>query len=71
MGLEITIDSIDELCDLMCNNVTPEKKYSTCKRCGRKLKNEQAKQLGMGAICYRKYMSANKYKPLFSRGVND
>lgn len=28
-----------------------------CRRCGRKLKSEQARQLGFGASCYKKYIA--------------
>lgn len=27
-----------------------------CRRCGRELKSKQAKELGFGITCYRKYM---------------
>ena len=27
-----------------------------CRRCGRKLKSEQAKQLGFGPTCYKRYI---------------
>lgn len=37
-----------------------------CIRCGRKLKNEEAKKLGMGKICWQKYNSENHYKKLFT-----
>ena len=30
-------------------------KQTTCKRCGRKLKSIKAIELGMGAICWKKY----------------
>ena len=37
-----------------------------CIRCGRKLKNEEAKKLGMGKICWQKYNNENHYKKLFT-----
>ena len=37
----------------------------TCKRCGRKLKSEQSKELGFGCVCYKKYLAENRLKPLF------
>jgi protein-arginine kinase activator protein McsA len=42
-----------------------QKESKTCKRCGRKLKSEASKELGFGCVCYRKYMTENKLKPLF------
>lgn len=32
------------------------KEYTYCKRCNRKLKSEQARQLGFGSTCYKKYV---------------
>lgn len=40
---------------------------TTCKRCGRKLKNPEAIKLGMGKTCFKKYMSENNHKPLISK----
>lgn len=37
-----------------------------CRRCGRKLRSEEAKQRGMGTVCYRKWLSENKNKKLFT-----
>lgn len=36
-----------------------------CRRCGRKLRSEEAKQRGMGYVCYQKWLSENKKKKLF------
>lgn len=49
-------------------NVMEEKKeHEHCLRCGRKLKNPQARQLGYGAICYRKIQSNGApIHPLFA-----
>lgn len=38
---------------------------TTCKRCGRKLKNSQAIQLGMGSTCWRKWLLEDNHKKLF------
>ena len=38
--------------------------YAYCRRCGRKLKSEQSKKLGLGSCCYRKEVN-NKTKSLF------
>lgn len=37
-----------------------------CRRCGRKLRSEEAKQRGMGPVCYQKYLSEDRYKKLFN-----
>lgn len=42
----------------------PKEKYIYCRRCGRKLKSEQSKVLGMGSCCYKKEVE-HKYKKLF------
>lgn len=33
-----------------------ELKRVFCRRCGKELKSKQAKELGFGAICFKKYM---------------
>lgn len=38
-----------------------ETKRVFCRRCGRELKNKQAKELGFGPACYRKYMKECTY----------
>ena len=40
-------------------------KQTTCKRCGRRLKSTKAIELGMGAICWKKYQNENNHKKLF------
>lgn len=44
-----------------------DKKEQThiCRRCGRKLRSEEAKQRGMGAVCYKKWMEESNHKKLF------
>ena len=44
-----------------------ELKQTTCKRCGRKLTNPKAIELGMGSICWRKYLRENNHKKLFGK----
>lgn len=34
--------------------------FNICKRCHRKLKDEQSKKLGFGPICYQKYIQKSK-----------
>lgn len=40
--------------------------YQYCLRCGRKLKNPEAKELGYGKICYEKIKNKGCKKPLFT-----
>ena len=42
-----------------------EQKQTTCKRCGRKLRNPQAIELGMGSVCWKKYQAENNHKKLW------
>jgi hypothetical protein len=42
------------------------KEYAYCLRCGRKLKNEQAKKIGYGAICLKKLQTKKHYMKLFN-----
>ena len=42
-----------------------EQKQTTCKRCGRKLRNPQAIELGMGSVCWKKYQQENNHKKLW------
>ena len=66
MGKEFVVTSLEEMCDLMCNNILPnEKEYTHCLRCGRKLKNEKARQIGYGVVCERKMRKENKTQKLF------
>lgn len=43
-----------------------ELEQTICKRCGRKLKNPKAIELGMGATCWKKFMAEDNHKPLFT-----
>ncbi len=43
-----------------------ELEQTTCKRCGRKLRNPKAIELGMGATCWKKFMEEDNHKKLFS-----
>lgn len=42
-----------------------KRSQSVCKRCGRKLKNQKAIEIGMGNICWKKYINENNHKQLF------
>lgn len=37
-----------------------------CRRCGRKLRSDEAKQRGMGYVCYQKWMAEERKKKLFT-----
>ena len=41
------------------------KKYDYCLRCHRKLKNDDARSLGYGKICYQKANSVSNKNKLF------
>ena len=45
-----------------------ELNQTTCKRCGRKLKSGKAIEIGMGAICWKKYQQENNHKKLWKKG---
>ena len=40
-------------------------KQTTCKRCGRKLRTEEAINRGMGITCWRKWQNENNHKKLW------
>ena len=40
-------------------------KIRVCFRCGRKLKSEESRILGMGKICYQKWQNEQSTKSLF------
>lgn len=40
-------------------------RQTTCKRCGRKLKNPEAIQLGIGSTCWKKFVEENNHKKLW------
>lgn len=44
-----------------------DQKQTTCKRCGRKLKNPKAIEIGMGATCYKKFMKEEVHKRLWDQ----
>ena len=39
---------------------TEPKEHEHCLRCGRKLKNPDARRLGYGAVCYKKMQTSGK-----------
>ena len=48
----VVVDTLEQMCDLMCGKSEDEHEY--CLRCGRKLKNPEARLLGYGVVCYQK-----------------
>lgn len=55
----------------MQRRLSVDKLYDFCLRCHRKLKNEEAKKLGYGKICYQKAHSDSNKKRLFKVKEND
>lgn len=49
----------------MAEDILDPRNYGQCLRCGRKLKTEESRLLGMGKTCYKKYMTENTHKKLF------
>lgn len=47
------------------------RKQTVCKRCGRKLKNPQAIELGMGVVCWKKYTEENNHKKLWKENYEN
>lgn len=43
-----------------------QKEYEYCLRCGRKLKNPEARQKGYGMVCEKK-MKVNRKQPIFEQ----
>lgn len=61
----VVVNTLEEMCDLMCGK-PEEDEHEYCLRCGRKLKNPEARILGYGLVCYKKMTdSKRKQKPLF------
>lgn len=42
-----------------------EKIYTYCRRCGRRLKTQESRRLGLGKCCYKKEVNTKYTKPLF------
>ena len=48
------------------DKITENKKlHNICIRCGRKLKNEENRERGMGKVCWEKYQKENRCKRLW------
>ena len=46
-------------------------KQTICKRCGRKLRTDEAINRGMGIICWNKWLNENNHKKLWEDKKND
>lgn len=57
MGREIKVTSLEQMCDLMCP--APEE-HEFCLRCGRKLRSNESRIIGYGAICLQKVKQKQK-----------
>ena len=53
----VVVNTLEQMCDLMCGK--PEE-YDYCLRCGRKLKNPEARIKGYGMVCEKKMMVKQK-----------
>ncbi len=49
------------------NGEVVKNEHEFCLRCGRKLKNSYAREVGYGAVCLRK-LRIDSSKPLFGKG---
>lgn len=45
--------------------MSKEEQTHLCRRCGRKLRSEDAKKKGMGPVCYQKWIAEGNHKKLF------
>lgn len=46
------------------------KKYPICKRCGRRLRTDDAKERGMGKVCWEKYQHTSVPKLFYQGGMS-
>ena len=60
MGMTIKVNSIEDMCSLMCDNTIPKQKYKYCLRCGKPLKSDESKRVGYGPLCYSKMLHESK-----------
>lgn len=60
----VAVDTLEQMCDLMCNNTEPEE-HEYCKRCGRRLKSLESRMLGYGNTCYKRLSFYSMRKRLF------
>ena len=49
----------------MSDKMKTGREVAYCKRCGRRLKDEQSKERGYGDVCFRKMQASRIRKPLW------
>ena len=64
MGMEVQVNSLEDMCSLMCDNKLPQHSIKRCIRCGRPLTTPEAIAKGYGKTCERK-LKADKKLSLF------
>ncbi len=42
-----------------------KKEHERCLRCGRMLRATSTREIGMGPVCYKKYLAEKEHKKLF------
>ena len=47
------------------------KAHQFCKRCGRKLRSEEAKERGMGKVCWEKSQRTSQFRLFYNGGVKN
>ena len=52
---------------IMVENI---EEYEVCRRCHRKLKDNKSRKIGLGPVCYKKYIEKQKTY-LFEMGENN
>ena len=62
MGKEVQINSLEDMCLLMCDNVIPNHNIKRCIRCGRPLKTPEAIERGYGKTCEKKLKADDQLK---------
>lgn len=48
-----------------------KKMHPVCKRCGRKLRSDEAKERGMGKVCWEKSQHTSKLRLFYQGGNKD
>ena len=61
VGIELTIREAHNMIKLI-----GDKEYEYCLRCGRKLKNSEARKIGYGVVCLKKMKTDVQFKPLLN-----
>lgn len=62
MGLEVQVNSLEDMCSLMCDNKIPYHNIRRCIRCGRPLKTQEAIEKGYGKTCEQKLKAEQDLK---------